>query len=242
MIKIEHVFKKFDKVVALDDVSLEINPNEVICLVGPSGSGKSTLLRSINGLEVPDAGEIFVDDVKVDADDEKLMCSLRSKMGFVFQHFNLFPHLTVMDNITLSPINAFGYSKEDAEKKALELLKMVGLEDKAYEYPNKLSGGQKQRVAIARSLALEPEYMLFDEPTSALDPEMVKEVLNVMQNLAKSGMGMIVVTHEMGFAKNVADRIVFFDEGRIIEEDTPDEFFNHPKAERTKEFLDKILY
>ena len=242
MIKISHIYKQFTNVDALVDVSLEVNPHEVVCLVGPSGSGKSTLLRSINGLEEIDKGEIYIDDVKLDNKNEELMCGLRTKMGFVFQHFNLFPHLTVMENITLSPILTMGIDKETAQKEAMELLKQVGLQDKADVYPNKLSGGQKQRVAIARSLALKPEYMLFDEPTSALDPEMVCEVLEVMQNLAKAGMGMIVVTHEMGFAKNLGDRIVFLENGQIIEEDKPDVFFENPKSDRVKDFLNKINY
>ncbi|MDO4500269.1 MAG: amino acid ABC transporter ATP-binding protein [Erysipelotrichaceae bacterium] len=242
MIKVENLYKNFGKVQALDGVSLSINAGEVVCLIGPSGSGKSTLLRSINGLEIPDAGEIYVDDLKIDPNNEEMMCKVRSGMGFVFQHFNLFPHLTVLDNITLSPIMVQGVDKATAEKEAMELLKMVGLEEKANEFPNKLSGGQKQRVAIARALALKPEYMLFDEPTSALDPEMVKEVLNVIKSLADKGMTMAIVTHEMGFAKNVADRIVFFEEGKIVEEASPKDFFENPKSDRAKDFLSKVMY
>lgn len=241
MIKIEHVFKKFPNVVALDDVSINIKPNEVVCLIGPSGSGKSTLLRCINGLEVVDSGDIYFDNELLEPSDEKKMCAVRTKMGFVFQHFNLFPHLTVMQNLTLGPTNVLGVSEEEATELGLQLLERVGLKEKANEFVNKLSGGQKQRVAIVRALCMKPEVMLFDEPTSALDPEMVKEVLDVMRNLAKQNMTMVCVTHEMNFAKEVASRIVFMDEGHIIEENTPLEFFKSPKEERTKEFLSKVL-
>lgn len=241
MIKIEHLYKKFPKVVALDDVSLDINNNEVVCLIGPSGSGKSTLLRSINGLEIPDKGSIYLDDELLEPNNEEKMCKVRTKMGFVFQHFNLFPHLTVMQNLTLGPVKVLGLGEEEAKKQALELLERVGLAAKADEYVNKLSGGQKQRVAIVRALCMKPEVMLFDEPTSALDPEMVKEVLDVMRELAKENMTMIVVTHEMGFAREVATRIIFMDEGHIIEENTPEEFFANPKSDRTKDFLSKVL-
>ncbi|MDO5440824.1 MAG: amino acid ABC transporter ATP-binding protein [Erysipelotrichaceae bacterium] len=247
MIKAKHLYKTFESrnpsetsknVKALKDVSIDINDGEIVCLVGPSGGGKSTLIRSLAGIEKCDKGEIFIDDEPLDLSNK----NQRNKIGFVFQHFNLFPHLTVIENITLSPIKVFNEDKESANKKALELLKQVGLEDKANNYPNQLSGGQKQRVAIARSLALNPKYMLFDEPTSALDPEMVCEVLEVMQDLAKKGMGMIVVTHEMGFAKNLADRIVFLENGEIVEEDKPDKFFDNPDSERVKSFLAKINY
>ena len=241
MIRIEHVFKKFPGVVALDDVSIRIKKNEIVCLIGPSGSGKSTLLRSINGLEKIDKGEIYFDEELINADDEEKMCKVRTKMGFVFQHFNLFPHLTVMQNLTLGPTEVLGMTEEDAKKEGLRLLERVGLADKADQYVNKLSGGQKQRVAIVRALCMKPEVMLFDEPTSALDPEMVKEVLDVMRGLAKENMTMVIVTHEMNFAKEVASRIVFMDGGKIIEENTPEEFFREPKEERTKLFLSKVL-
>ncbi|MCR5299891.1 MAG: amino acid ABC transporter ATP-binding protein [Erysipelotrichaceae bacterium] len=241
MIRIEHVYKKFPGVVALDDVSIRIKKNEIVCLIGPSGSGKSTLLRSINGLEKIDKGEIYFGDELINADNEEQMCKVRTKMGFVFQHFNLFPHLTVMQNLTLGPTEVLGMSEEDAKKEGMRLLERVGLEDKADQYVNKLSGGQKQRVAIVRALCMKPEVMLFDEPTSALDPEMVKEVLDVMRGLAEENMTMVIVTHEMNFAKEVASRIVFMDGGKIVEENTPEEFFREPKEERTKLFLSKVL-
>ncbi|MBQ5755862.1 MAG: amino acid ABC transporter ATP-binding protein [Erysipelotrichaceae bacterium] len=241
MIRIEHVYKKFPGVVALDDVSIRIKKNEIVCLIGPSGSGKSTLLRSINGLEKIDKGEIYFDDELINADNEEQMCKVRTKMGFVFQHFNLFPHLTVMQNLTLGPTEVLGMSEEDAKKEGMRLLERVGLEDKADQYVNKLSGGQKQRVAIVRALCMKPDVMLFDEPTSALDPEMVKEVLDVMRGLAEENMTMVIVTHEMNFAKEVASRIVFMDGGKIVEENTPEEFFREPKEERTKLFLSKVL-
>ncbi|MBQ1289112.1 MAG: amino acid ABC transporter ATP-binding protein, partial [Erysipelotrichaceae bacterium] len=241
MIRIEHVYKKFPGVVALDDVSIRIKKNEIVCLIGPSGSGKSTLLRSINGLEKIDKGEIYFDDELINADNEEQMCKVRTKMGFVFQHFNLFPHLTVMQNLTLGPTEVLGMSEEDAKKEGMRLLERVGLEDKADQYVNKLSGGQKQRVAIVRALCMKPDVMLFDEPTSALDPEMVKEVLDVMRGLAEENMTMVIVTHEMNFAKEVTSRIVFMDGGKIVEENTPEEFFREPKEERTKLFLSKVL-
>ena len=241
MINIEHVSKKFPNIVALDDVSLHIHPNEIICLLGPSGSGKSTLLRSINGLEIVDSGNITVDGELVDPKNEEQMCKIRTKMGFVFQHFNLFPHLTVLENMTLAPIEVLKRDKAEVEKEALALLNRVGLKAKANEYVNKLSGGQKQRVAIVRALCMKPEIMLFDEPTSALDPEMVKEVLDVMRELATENMTMVVVTHEMNFAKEVASRIIFMADGKIVEENTAKEFFEHPKEARTKEFLAKVL-
>ena len=241
MINIEHVSKKFPNIVALDDVSLHIHPNEIICLLGPSGSGKSTLLRSINGLEVVDSGSISVDGEVVDPRNESQMCAIRTKMGFVFQHFNLFPHLTVLENMTLGPIEVLKRDKSEVEQEALALLDRVGLKAKANEYVNKLSGGQKQRVAIVRALCMKPEIMLFDEPTSALDPEMVKEVLDVMRELAAENMTMVIVTHEMNFAKEVASRIIFMADGKIVEENTAKEFFENPKEERTKEFLAKVL-
>ncbi|MBR3297355.1 MAG: amino acid ABC transporter ATP-binding protein [Firmicutes bacterium] len=242
MIKIEHVSKSFPKVVALDDVSLNIEKSEVVCLIGPSGSGKSTLLRSVNGLEKIDSGKIYFDGELLDPNDSDQMRRVRTKMGFVFQHFNLFPHLTVLQNITLGPVKVLGKTEDEAKADAMKLLERVGLPEKADEYVSKLSGGQKQRVAIVRALCMKPEVMLFDEPTSALDPEMVKEVLNVMRSLATDDhMTMMVVTHEMGFAKEVASRIIFMDSGHIVEENTPDKFFSEPKEDRTKEFLSKVL-
>lgn len=238
MIKTENLIKSFGKVHALNDVSVDIKKGEIVCLIGPSGSGKSTLLRAIKGLEQVDSGEIYIDGEKYDRKN----VAQQNKMGFVFQHFNLFPHLTVLENLTLAPIEILKMSKSDAISLAKELLEKVGLADKVDAYPNQLSGGQKQRVAIARSLAMNPEIMLFDEPTSALDPEMVCEVLKVMQNLAEQGMSMIVVTHEMGFAKRLASRILFLEEGRVVEENTPAEFFENPKTDRAKEFLEKITF
>ena len=225
---------------ALDGVSVDISRGEVVVIIGPSGSGKSTLLRSLNLLEVPTSGKIFFENV--DITNPKLDVNLfRRKMGMVFQHFNLFPHMTILRNLTIAPIKLLKKSKEEAEKKALELLKLVGLEDRANAYPSQLSGGQKQRVAIVRSLCMEPDVMLFDEPTSALDPEMVGEVLDVMKNLAQSGMTMVIVTHEMGFAREVADRILFMDEGLLVEEGTPKDIFDNPKNSRTQSFLSKVL-
>lgn len=225
---------------ALDGVNMEIKKGEVVVIIGPSGSGKSTLLRSLNLLEVPTCGNVIFEGT--DITDPQVNINIhRQKMGMVFQHFNLFPHWTVLKNITHAPITLLKKSKEDAEAKAMELLKMVGLDDRADAYPSQLSGGQKQRVAIVRALAMEPDVMLFDEPTSALDPEMVGEVLQVMKDLAKQGMTMITVTHEMGFAKEVASRVVFMDAGVILEEGTPDEIFNNPKDARLKDFLSKVL-
>ena len=238
MIKANNVSVNFTNLRVVKNVSLEIEDGEIVCLVGPSGGGKSTLIRALAGIQETSSGEIFIDNEPLDINNK----AQRNKIGFVFQHLNLFPHLKVIDNITLAPINVFNEDKEEAKKKALELLKQVGLEDKADRYPNQLSGGQKQRVAIARSLALNPKYMFFDEPTSALDPEMVYEVLQVMQDLAQKGMGMIVVTHEMGFAKNLSNRIIFLEEGQIKEIAKPDDFFNHPKSDRVKDFLNKINY
>ena len=241
MIKVEHIFKHFNDVKAVDDVSLEIHKGEIVCLIGPSGSGKSTVLRCLDGLEIPESGNIYVEDQKLDPKDSHYK-DIRKKMGFVFQHFNLFPNMTVLENLTLAPIQVMKLSKEEATKKACEYLDRVGLLDKKDIYPNKLSGGQKQRVAIARSLCMNPEIMLFDEPTSALDPEMVIEVLEVMQELAKEGMTMVVVTHEMGFARTVADRVIFLENGKIVEESASEEFFSNPKTDRAKEFLNKVMH
>ncbi|MCF2638409.1 amino acid ABC transporter ATP-binding protein [uncultured Fusobacterium sp.] len=240
MIKVENLYKNYGKLEVLKNISTEVKKGDIIAIIGPSGSGKSTFLRCLNKLEEPTAGHIYIDNkdlMGVDTDINKI----REKVGMVFQHFNLFPHKTVLENLTLSPMKIKGYSQSEAESKALVLLEKVGLKDKAAVYPNQLSGGQKQRIAIARALAMEPEIMLFDEPTSALDPEMIKEVLDVMRDLAKEGMTMLIVTHEMGFAKNVANRVFFMDRGNILEDTTPIELFENPKHERTKEFLDKVL-
>ena len=229
-----------EKIRALDGVSAEIHKGEVVVVIGPSGSGKSTFLRCLNLLELPTGGQILFDGV--DITDKNCNINLhRQKMGMVFQHFNLFPHMTILKNMTIAPMQLLHKSKEEAEKTALELLGRVGLADRANAYPSQLSGGQKQRVAIVRALAMQPEVMLFDEPTSALDPEMVGEVLEVMQELAKSGMSMVVVTHEMGFAREVADRVLFMADGKLLEEGTPDEIFTHPKSERLQDFLAKVL-
>ena len=229
-----------EKIRALDGVSAEIHKGEVVVVIGPSGSGKSTFLRCLNLLELPTGGQILFDGV--DITDKNCNINLhRQKMGMVFQHFNLFPHMTILKNMTIAPMQLLHKSKEEAEKTALELLGRVGLADRANAYPSQLSGGQKQRVAIVRALAMQPEVMLFDEPTSALDPEMVGEVLEVMQELAKSGMTMVVVTHEMGFAREVADRVLFMADGKLLEEGTPDEIFTHPKSERLQAFLAKVL-
>ncbi len=229
-----------EKICALDGVSTEIHKGEVVVVIGPSGSGKSTFLRCLNLLELPTGGQILFDGV--DITDKNCNINLhRQKMGMVFQHFNLFPHMTILKNMTIAPMQLLHKSKEEAEKTAMELLGRVGLADRANAYPSQLSGGQKQRVAIVRALAMQPEVMLFDEPTSALDPEMVGEVLEVMQELAKSGMTMVVVTHEMGFAREVADRVLFMADGKLLEEGTPDEIFTHPKSERLRDFLAKVL-
>ncbi len=240
LIKVQDLHKVFGELKALNGISEEIRKGEVVVIVGPSGSGKSTFLRSLNLLEEPSGGQIFfegedITDKKVDINKH------RQKMGMVFQHFNLFPHKTILQNITLAPVKLLKKSREEAEKRAMELLALVGLEEKADAYPAQLSGGQKQRIAIVRSLAMDPEVMLFDEPTSALDPEMVGEVLELMKKLARDGMTMVVVTHEMGFAKEVATRVIFVDEGQIKEQAKPEEFFGNPKDERLKEFLSKIL-
>ena len=233
-------YYKGESIKALDDVNLEIKRGEVVVIIGPSGSGKSTYLRSLNLLELPTDGSIIFNGVDV-ADKHVDINIHRQKMGMVFQHFNLFPHKTVLGNLTLAPIKLLKKTKEEAEKKAMELLKRVGLEDRASSYPSQLSGGQKQRIAIVRALCMEPDVMLFDEPTSALDPEMVGEVLELMKQLADEGMTMVVVTHEMGFAREVADRVIFMCDGKIAEEGTPDEIFSNPQNPRTKQFLDSIL-
>lgn len=242
MIKVEHITKQFKDVKAVNDVSLEVSKGEIICLIGPSGSGKSTVLRCIHGLETPEQGSIYINDSLLDVTNKEEYAKARTKMGFVFQHFNLFPHMTVLENLTLAPIHVLNKTPEEASTIALELLDRVGLLDKKDSYPNKLSGGQKQRVAIARALCLNPEVMLFDEPTSALDPEMVIEVLEVMKELAKQGMTMLVVTHEMGFAKEVANRVIFLEDGKIIEENSAKEFFTNPTSERSKDFLSKVMH
>ena len=242
LIRVEHVIKEFNHgaVKALNDCSLTIQKGEVVAIIGPSGSGKSTLLRCLNLLEVPSSGHIYFNDV--DITDKKVDIDLhRRKMGMVFQHFNLFPHMTVQKNITLAPVQLKLKTQEEADKQAMELLERIGLADKANEYPNMLSGGQKQRIAIVRALAMEPEVMLFDEPTSALDPEMVGEVLDLMRDLAQEGMTMAVVTHEMGFAREVASRVIFMDGGAILEENTPQALFDSPQIPRTQLFLSKVL-
>lgn len=240
MIKVVDLHKSFGEVEVLRGINDYVDKGEVVVIIGPSGSGKSTYLRCINQMEEVSSGQILIDgqditDAKVDINE------VRQKVGMVFQHFNLFPHMTVLQNITLAPIKIKKISKEEAEKQAYVLLEKVGLKEKAHEYPNNLSGGQKQRIAIARALAMKPEVMLFDEPTSALDPEMVKEVLEVIKELANEGMTMMIVTHEMGFAREVADRVFFINDGVIQEENTPQEFFSNPKNPRLKEFLSKVL-
>ena len=242
MIKVENIVKQFNDLKAVNDVSLDIKKGEIVCLIGPSGSGKSTVLRCINGLEKPESGHIYVNDQLLDEKNPETYKKLRSLMGFVFQHFNLFPNMTVLENLTLAPIQVMKKSKDEAEQIACQYLERVGLLDKKDEYPNKLSGGQKQRVAIARSLCMNPQIMLFDEPTSALDPEMVIEVLEVMQELADEGMTMVVVTHEMGFARTVADRVIFLEDGKIVEENTAEEFFRNPKTQRAQDFLNKVMH
>ena len=243
LIQVQDLKKHFtgtSAIKALDGVSVDIKKGEVVVVIGPSGSGKSTFLRCLNLLEVPTGGQILFNGV--DITDKSCNINLhRQKMGMVFQHFNLFPHMTILKNMTIAPMQLLHKSKEEAEKTALELLGRVGLADRANAYPSQLSGGQKQRVAIVRALAMQPEVMLFDEPTSALDPEMVGEVLEVMQELANSGMTMVVVTHEMGFAREVADRVLFMADGKLLEEGTPDEIFTHPKSERLQDFLAKVL-
>ena len=240
MIDVKNLTKSFGDLEVLRGVSQHITKGERVVLIGPSGSGKSTFLRCLNLLETPTGGEIIFEGQSI-TDEKCDINKIRQKMGMVFQHFNLFPNMTILKNITLAPVRTGLMNKEEAEKAARELLKRVGLEDKADNYPAQLSGGQKQRIAIVRALCMRPEVMLFDEPTSALDPEMVGEVLDVMKELAKSGMTMVCVTHEMGFAREVADRVLFMDEGKIIEEGTPQEIFNAPKEQRTKDFLNKVL-
>ena len=241
LIEVNDLQKEFKGgVKAISDISTDINRGEVVVVIGPSGSGKSTFLRCLNLLEIPTGGSIKVDGV--DITDKKVNINKhRQKMGMVFQHFNLFPNMTVLKNMTLAPVKLKGMSQKDAEEKAMELLERVGLADRADAYPSQLSGGQKQRIAIVRALAMEPEVMLFDEPTSALDPEMVGEVLEVMKQLAHEGMTMVVVTHEMGFAREMGDRVMFMDHGALIEEGTPEDIFDNPKSERLKTFLAKIL-
>ena len=239
MIKLENVHKSFGKNEVLKGINLHIKQGQVVVIIGPSGSGKSTVLRTMNYLEEPTSGKVIVDGM--DLSDKKKLNEVRAEVGMVFQNFNLFPHMTVMDNLTLAQTKVRKTSTDEAKKIGQALLDRVGLGDKANAYPDSLSGGQKQRVAIARALAMKPKVMLFDEPTSALDPEMVSEVLDVMKSLAEDGMTMVIVTHEMGFAKKVADRVLFVDGGLILEDDTPERVFDSPTNERTKSFLDKIL-
>jgi polar amino acid transport system ATP-binding protein len=240
VINIINLNKKFGDLHVLKDINQTIQEGEVVVVIGPSGSGKSTFLRCLNLLEEPTSGEIILEGVSI-TDKNNDVNRQREKMGMVFQQFNLFPHKTVLENITLAPIQVKGLTKEEADRKAMSLLKRIGLEEKANTYPNQLSGGQKQRIAIIRALAMEPDVMLFDEPTSALDPEMVGEVLEVMKELARDGMTMVVVTHEMGFAKEVGSRVIFMDEGRIMEEGSPKDLFENPRNPRTQDFLRKIL-
>jgi polar amino acid transport system ATP-binding protein len=240
VIQVSNLHKKFGKLHVLKGINEHIEQGEVVVVIGPSGSGKSTFLRCLNLLEQPTDGEIIFEGVSI-TDAKNDINVQRQKMGMVFQQFNLFPHLTVLENVTLSPIKVKKMTTEEAEKVAFSLLKRIGLEDKAHNYPNQLSGGQKQRIAIARALAMSPDVMLFDEPTSALDPEMVGEVLDVMKKLAAEGMTMVVVTHEMGFAKEVGNRVIFMDEGQVIEEGCPTEIFSNPKHPRTQDFLGKVL-
>lgn len=240
MIEVNNLKKEYGKLKVLQGISETIKENEVVCVIGPSGSGKSTFLRCINLLEIPTSGEIYIDGEQINKKDVDINV-IRTKLGMVFQNFNLFPHKTTLENITIGPIQVKKMPRAEAEKEARALLETVGLSDKADVYPSSLSGGQKQRAAIARALAMKPEIMLFDEPTSALDPEMVGEVLQVMKSLAHRGMTMVIVTHEMGFAKEVADRVLFMDEGLIVEQGTPEEIFGNPQSERTQSFLSKVL-
>lgn len=233
--------KSFGSNEVLKSIDLTVNPGEVVCIIGPSGSGKSTLLRCLNRLETIDSGSVIVNGVDIAKEDVNID-EVRQDIGMVFQHFNLFPHLSVLDNITLAPVELKRMTKEEAKKEALHLLDLVGLKDKVDAYPSSLSGGQKQRIAIARALAMKPQIMLFDEPTSALDPEMVGEVLQVMKRLAEQGMTMVVVTHEMGFASEVSERVIFMDGGYIVEDDTPEKIFTQPSHNRTREFLNKVLH
>ena len=240
MISFDKVHKSFGKLEVLKGIDLQIPKGQVVTLIGPSGSGKSTILRCINGLEMPTSGTVTVDGVNI-TDPKADIQKVRRNIGMVFQHFNLFPHMTVMENMIYAPTHVAKVSKEEAQAKAMKLLELVGLTEKAEAYPNKLSGGQKQRIAIARALAMEPQIMLFDEPTSALDPEMVKEVLEVIKGLAHTGITMALVTHEMGFAREVSDRICFIDDGQILEDTAPDQFFRQPATDRAKAFLEKVL-
>jgi ABC-type polar amino acid transport system ATPase subunit len=240
VIKVTNLFKQFGENEVLKDISTNIDSGEVVSIIGPSGSGKSTFLRCLNLLEMPTKGKVWINGEEI-TDPKTNIMNVRQQIGMVFQHFYLFPHMTVLDNLTYAPMKVKGESRELAESKARKLLARVGLTEKETAYPNNLSGGQKQRVAIARALAMEPKLMLFDEPTSALDPEMVKEVLTVMKDLAGSGMTMAIVTHEMGFAREVSDRILFLDEGKLLEEGSPNEFFSNPKTTRAKDFLEKVL-
>jgi arginine/lysine/histidine transport system ATP-binding protein len=240
VIKVENLYKQFGNNEVLKNISTSIDSGEVVSIIGPSGSGKSTFLRCLNLLETPTKGKVWINNQEI-TDSKTNIMKVREQIGMVFQHFYLFPHLSVLENLTYAPMKVKGESRELAEKKARELLSRVGLTEKEKAYPNNLSGGQKQRVAIARALAMEPKLMLFDEPTSALDPEMVKEVLTVMKDLAQSGMTMAIVTHEMGFAREVSDRIIFLDEGVLLEEGSPDVFFNNPRTSRARDFLEKVL-
>lgn len=242
MIRLEKIYKRFGKLEVLRGVDLNIDKGEVVVIIGPSGAGKSTLLRCINLLERPTSGRVIFEGVDITRMDGRDIDKIRERIGMVFQHINLFNHLNVMDNVILAPMKVKGLSRREAEQIARSLLERMGLEEKLYAYPSQLSGGQRQRVAIARALAMQPDIMLFDEPTSALDPEMIKEVLDVMKALVNDGMTMAIVTHEMGFAREVASRIIFMDDGSIIEEGTPKEIFSNPKEERTAVFLSKILY
>ena len=239
IIQLKHVEKHFGKLHVLKDINLEVGKGEVLVIIGPSGSGKSTLCRTINRLETIDSGEILIDGKPLPKEGKDL-AKMRSELGMVFQQFNLFSHMTILENVTLGPTDVLGVSKEEAKKTAMDLLARVGVAEQAEKVPAQLSGGQQQRVAIARSLAMHPKAMLFDEPTSALDPEMINEVLDVMVGLARQGMTMVVVTHEMNFARRVADRVVFMADGQIVEQGSPDEFFDHPKSARAQEFLDSI--
>ena len=239
-VKVDRLYKSFGNLKVLREISTEINQGEVIAIIGPSGCGKSTFLRCLNLLEIPTSGNIYIDGVDITSPSTDIM-KIRQKVGMVFQHFHLFPHMTVLQNVIYAPVKVKQVAKGEAHQKGLELLEKVGLSDKAEVYPSKLSGGQKQRVAIARSLAMEPEILLMDEPTSALDPEMVKEVLDVMKALAQTGITMAIVTHEMGFAREVAHRILFLDGGKVAEDEPPREFFSNPKCDRAKQFLEKML-
>jgi ABC-type polar amino acid transport system ATPase subunit len=240
VIELRNVYKDFGKLEVLKGINFSIEKGQVVTLIGPSGSGKSTILRCINLLERPTKGQVLIEGQDITQPKMDVQ-NIRKNIGMVFQHFNLFPHMTVMENMTYAPIRVNKLSKEEAQKKSMELLKLVGLTDKAESYPGKLSGGQKQRIAIARALAMEPKIMLFDEPTSALDPEMVKEVLEVIKELAHTGITMALVTHEMGFAREVSDRICFIDDGQILEDSPPEKFFGEPESERAKSFLEKVL-